>query len=307
MEKNFKWVTASLFFVVLLFGTSGQVKATDCTSVLSGNLTISSSCAFPNLIDGIDSGTGATNIGILTISAGTLTVSASQTLALGSIQFSGGNLVLINTGRLFINAPLYMKDADADGWPDSLTLATTSATTGYVRRASLSGLTLDCDTGSSYNTSNVCCSANGSACGADSTCCTSICGTDADSDGYFSLAIGHSGTCQATAKPYTDCYDSNANANPAQASYFTSSRGDGSFDYNCNGSQESNTGSYTSCSCGNNGCSYTNTSYACSSYSPPGCGGSYSWTSPDESHSGGTCYAQACPYGISGGGTVGCR
>ncbi|MFA5886362.1 MAG: hypothetical protein WC863_01125 [Patescibacteria group bacterium] len=33
----------------------------------------------------------------------------------------------------------------------------------------------------------------------------------------------------------TDCYDSNANAKPGQTAYFLTQRGDGSFDYDCNG------------------------------------------------------------------------
>lgn len=78
------------------------------------------------------------------------------------------------------------------------------------------------------------CTANGGACSADATCCSAICGTNADNDGYFSLAAGHTGTCQATSKPYTDCYDSNANANPAATAWFTTNRGDGSYDYDCN-------------------------------------------------------------------------
>jgi hypothetical protein len=38
---------------------------------------------------------------------------------------------------------------------------------------------------------------------------SNICGTNADSDNYFSLTLGHTGTCQATSKAYTDCNDNN--------------------------------------------------------------------------------------------------
>ena len=38
--------------------------------------------------------------------------------------------------------------------------------------------------------------------------------------------------------PTIDCYDGNANARPGQTSFFGSNRGDGSFDYNCDGIQE---------------------------------------------------------------------
>jgi len=82
------------------------------------------------------------------------------------------------------------------------------------------------------------CLANGGSCSSDAVCCSNICGTDDDSDNYFSQSAGHTGTCQATTHPYTDCYDSNANVHPGQNSYFTSHRGDGSFDYNCDGAEE---------------------------------------------------------------------
>ena len=36
-----------------------------------------------------------------------------------------------------------------------------------------------------------------------------------------------------------DCYDQNPDARPNQTLYFTTHRGDGSFDYNCNGAEES--------------------------------------------------------------------
>lgn len=82
------------------------------------------------------------------------------------------------------------------------------------------------------------CLVDGEACSSDSACCSGICGTDADGDNYFSETLGHTGTCQTTGYPYTDCYDANSNAKPGQTSYFTSHRGDGSFDYNCDGTEE---------------------------------------------------------------------
>jgi len=36
----------------------------------------------------------------------------------------------------------------------------------------------------------------------------------------------------------SDCYDANADANPDQTAYFDTERGDGSFDYNCDGNEE---------------------------------------------------------------------
>ncbi len=45
-----------------------------------------------------------------------------------------------------------------------------------------------------------------------------------------------------------DCYDSNSDVHPGQTSYFTVDRGDGSFDYDCSGSEEKDSGC-NSCSC----------------------------------------------------------
>lgn len=155
------------------------------------------------------------------------------------------------------------------------------------------------------------CIANGSACTADASCCSSICGTDADADGYFSQALGHTGTCQATSKPYTDCYDANANAKPGQTTYFSTNRGDGSFDYNCDGSiTKSWCDLVTSCTlsgaAGSCGGSLTGTSagtsqyYACGTYSPTNsCYCNYYESLCQTSWSGwGCCYSWNWSYGL---------
>jgi len=289
----------------ILFCFYKPARAVDCTTApINGSLTISTSCSFPNTYDGVDAGTGTTNTAILTVSSGTLTVASGQTLSAGSVKFTGGSLFLIQTGQLAVGKPLYMKDADADGYPDSLSLITNTATTGYVRRSSLASLTLDCDAGATYSASNTCCSANGSACGADSTCCSAICGTNADGDGYFSAALGHSGTCQATTKPYTDCYDSNANAYPGEPNSYTVNRGDGSFDYNCDGA-ETGPGTHANCTC--SACGSYGTIANCPSVSDPGCGQSYTAGTVSESYSGGTCYNNTGSFCTTYSGTVSCK
>lgn len=66
------------------------------------------------------------------------------------------------------------------------------------------------------------------------------CFIDNDGDGYGGSA---STQCSGSSCPSGyfstggDCYDSNANAKPGQTGWFGSHRGDGSFDYNCDGSQ----------------------------------------------------------------------
>ncbi len=62
-----------------------------------------------------------------------------------------------------------------------------------------------------------------------------------------------------------DCYDANANAKPGQTSYFTTNRGDGSFDYNCvSGEEKFYTGTGPSCS---SSCCTTDSAGSCTSYS----------------------------------------
>jgi hypothetical protein len=68
--------------------------------------------------------------------------------------------------------------------------------------------------------------------------------------------------CEDGSWPYTgldstDCYDSNANAHPGQTAYFTADRGDGSWDYNCSGSNERE---YTAVS---GGCAWDTLSITC--------------------------------------------
>ncbi len=118
---------------------------------------------------------------------------------------------------------------------------------------------------------------------------------DGDRDNYG--AGSSSSICSGSSLPTgyvtnnTDCYDSNANAKPGQASFFTSHRGDGSFDYNCNG----NTALGTDRLSAHNGTTYNPAGRACggscsfntckSSRTIPDCGNTYY---EDTAHGG--CY-----------------
>lgn len=72
---------------------------------------------------------------------------------------------------------------------------------------------------------------------------------DADTDGYPANTTQYAGSSNPvgngrrryllTSATTTDCYDTNGNAKPGQTAYFTTSRGDGSFDYNCDSAQTS--------------------------------------------------------------------
>lgn len=80
---------------------------------------------------------------------------------------------------------------------------------------------------------------------------------DNDGDGYGDPAAGVDDCSQPVGyvADDADCYDGNADAHPGQAAYFDIDRGDGSFDYDCDGSQEQRWTSQAACSVIWTGCS----------------------------------------------------
>ena len=115
---------------------------------------------------------------------------------------------------------------------------------------------------SCYNGSCIYKSPPGAVCTANGECSTGYCYRDQDGDRY--AAASGTKTCKVTAPlTGTDCYDANANARPGQTSYFTTHRGDWSFDYDCNGDI-----SMSNCSYGAGPCSFS-TPRSC--YSNYGC------------------------------------
>ncbi len=102
--------------------------------------------------------------------------------------------------------------------------------------------------------------------------------------------------CDEGRYPYTgldtnDCYDSNADANPANTSFFTYHRGDGSYDYDCTGSEEKQ---YTNVA---SACAWDVVYIDCDCDSPgweravPPCGGSGLWISDCSATYDPVCYA----------------
>jgi len=289
---------------------------------LGGNVSIDAACSFPNpSIDGVDTVSGDVNTAILTVTTGgTLTISAAQTVAVGSLSLTGGSIVIINTGQIKIGTPLYITDADGDSYPTDPNGASNQFLTsaaGRVRRATLTNLTPDCNDTTNAKYQNRTCyydgdndgfrtTASATRCvGADctnssdaykrestatidcddaaysetNTCCTLLTWyRDADADGYGNPSITTSSCTQPAGyvSNNTDCYDSNANAKPNQTNCYSSHRGDGSFDYDCNGSAAacnscstgySTTASLADRSCVNNYCynsGSTFTGYTCS-------------------------------------------
>ena len=119
-------------------------------------------------------------------------------------QTSGGTDCLDTDADVFQNVSNLVVDTDNDGYPPSATEATrcVGATQGVGGRTYYVGTSGTPD----YMTPNQCINRQGNNCGA----------------------------------PF-DCYDSNSNARPGQLSYFSTQRGDNSFDYDCSGTIVANT------------------------------------------------------------------
>lgn len=142
------------------------------------------------------------------------------------------------------------------------------------------GVAADCESGQCVD--GVCCDV---ACAAPASCSTgtctcgdSVCGTgeacvtwyaDTDNDGFGDPNATKPG-CANTAptggkyvKNADDCYDDNISAKPGQTAFFATERGDGSFDYDCNGASEKQHANVTGLSCGKCGTKLGNICVAC--------------------------------------------
>jgi len=134
----------------------------------------------------------------------------------------------------------WYRDYDGDGYGD-ITRSTSacSAPSGYIADSS------DCDDYSSsvHPGATETCDGDDNDCdGLTDDDDSGVTGTstlyvDSDGDGYgdpSTSTIACSGVSGWVANS-SDCYDSNADANPTQGGYFATDRGDGSYDYDCNG------------------------------------------------------------------------
>ena len=144
--------------------------------------------------------------------------------------------------------------------------------------------------------------------GEDNQYCTTYY-LDSDGDGYGDAsyhmclcAPDYGGNYDTTNDD--DCYDGNGNARPYQTTYFTSNRGDGSYDYNCDGSQSKQYSTVASCSvtlpevCGGN---------SGWSGSAPDCGSGGTWKSGCHFSFNGWPWEWGCAYSGSTSSTQGCR
>ena len=190
-----------------------------------------------------------------------------------SIVVSGGNIALAD-GAVVQQTNLWMTDEDADGVPSTtaqvaqdaqpasarrrMQMTTTSSSDCSSNDAStwqnLNGYRdADVDTYTTGSVQSLCsgnslpsgwrASANGNDCNdADNTKWVNLNGIqDSDNDGYTVggwIAFCTGGSLPAgyrSSSSGADCYDSNAAAKPGSTTCSGSHRGDGSYDYDCNG------------------------------------------------------------------------
>jgi len=192
-----------------------------------GDWTLSYNCTITSP-DGVDNGN-------VTISTYTLTLNSNFVFNPGkTITINSGSIV-VGSGGIIQKAYIYLQDADSDNYipQSSYTQYTNSNSTWsspYRRRYLFSSINYgDCDDSN------------------PSVNAASWYYIDRDGDGYGDYSSGISSCTQPSGYVANngDCYDYNANAHPNQSSYFGSNRGDGSFDYDCSGSEESPYSFYT--------------------------------------------------------------
>lgn len=163
MKTWYKLISFSLFLFCLFIISPTPISAVDCSNVpISGNYSVNTACAFAGTINGVDTGTSSTNTAVLTIATGgSLSILSGQTITVGSISLTGGSIIQIQ-GTIKIGTPLWMVDADADGYPANTTqYAQTSAPGNGRRRNTMTSITeTDCND-LSYNATNQCCVASG--------------------------------------------------------------------------------------------------------------------------------------------------
>jgi hypothetical protein len=174
-------------------------------------------------------------------------------------------------------------DADSDGQGGSTTTLSCTQPSGYVSNntdcndlsaAAYVGATESCDT-----IDNDC---DGETDERNAVGCTNYY-PDVDGDAYGDEDSFYRCYCAPTGT-YTetdndDCYDNNYSANPAQTAYFSAQRGDGSFDYNCNGVENKRYSALYACS-------LTSCTTGWLDGSAPACGESETYVS--------SCTATAC-------------
>ena len=221
MKKNMNRLKFNSFFflgavIVVSFVLIPAISHAACGKIpMKGGYTVSLSCTFPHAIDGVDGG------GITVASGATLTINPGQT-----IVWSPGSSIVINGSIAIANGAhlkqgyIWYKDADGDGYPDSLSAVVSDSQpgSGYQRRGNFTKFTSEDAVMSDCDPSN----ANAWV----------LKYKDGDGDGYCNgstkYCVGNdAGYVASCAHGYTDCNDANANVYRNVSSLVTDSDHDG--------------------------------------------------------------------------------
>lgn len=216
---------------IVFFGAPYPVRAAcNLKTINNASLTSSVCSVDSSTIEGVDTAItegSTTNTAALTLTNSSITLNSNSTLVVGQIVLTGTSTIstLASGSKIEVGHGIWVTDADADGWAANFTLYDASAS-GRRRLALMrSTTTVDCND-NNYNVSNSC-------------CIPTTWYADADGDGYGNPNVTQSSCTQPIGYVANnlDCYDANANAHPGSIYCSTVNRGDGSFDYNCSGSQ----------------------------------------------------------------------
>lgn len=155
--------------VLCFFVICSPVFAAACTGLPSiGNQSISNCTLTIAEVTGSDqannSETSTANTATLSVNSGAaVTINAGGILATGSVILGGGTIAIATGGTINPNIPIYIADADADGWASAAlsgaTLYTASAS-GRRRMSLMRGTAADCGEGT-YSMTNQCCAVSG--------------------------------------------------------------------------------------------------------------------------------------------------
>ncbi|MGA2129990.1 MAG: archaellin/type IV pilin N-terminal domain-containing protein [Candidatus Pacearchaeota archaeon] len=229
---------------------------TDCNNVIPLSAQGSPYPLYSNCVVGSGEAGGLTGARLTITSGITVTVTAG-TLVTNGFTLSGGHIALASGATIRTTGYLYYFDSDNDGYADNATgiYSATTKGAGYVLASPSVHALTDCNpTNPNENTLQ-----------------TGY--IDADGDGYPGTAVSNACLPANTVYPSsTDCFDSNANARPNQTGWFTTDRGDGSYDYDCNSGSTPETLSGTGSMPGNGKCD-DNSHAACDNIYPDGVAG----------------------------------
>ncbi len=176
---------------------------------------------------GVDNG-GSPNTAKFEVKSGIITVNATDTLAVGSLEMTGGSVAIADGGVIEVGKSIWTVDQDNDGYSADLKAYVGNAPTNGKRKNLILTMTgqVDCD--------------DTNAAVGPGTPSTFY--RDADGDTYGN-PLNSTSACTVPAgyvANNTDCGDGNANAKPGSATCastaFTNNSGQASYDWNCSAS-----------------------------------------------------------------------